>query len=108
MLHTPPRHKFSSISLYGELFLSYSPIFGKVHWMTPHDPDMFKAIGSKLRKNLKFFFPKFKNHLGVLTTATHTWRQNQIGTIQCSLKGRTDGRMMEQAHTVPWSHLVAY
>ncbi len=43
MLHAPPRPKFSSVSLYVELFLSYGAIFGKVHQMTPNDLDMFKV-----------------------------------------------------------------
>ncbi len=30
-MHTPSRLRFSSASLYGELFLGYGPIFGKVH-----------------------------------------------------------------------------
>ena len=34
ILHTPPRPKFLSVSLYDEPFLSYRPIFGKVHQMT--------------------------------------------------------------------------
>ncbi len=35
--------KFSSISLYNEPFSSYTPFFGKVHWMTPNDLHMFKG-----------------------------------------------------------------
>ncbi len=43
MLHTHPRPKFSSVSLYDEMFLSYAPCFRKVHWITPGDLDMFKV-----------------------------------------------------------------
>ena len=43
MLHTPPRPKFLSVSLYDEPFLSYGAIFGKVHRMTPNDLAMFKV-----------------------------------------------------------------
>ena len=48
MLHTPPRPKFSSVSLYDEPFLSYGPIFGKVHRMTPNDLDMFKVKNTNM------------------------------------------------------------
>ncbi len=43
MLNTLQRNTFLSISLYGEQFLSYGPIFGKVHRMTPNDLDMSKV-----------------------------------------------------------------
>ncbi len=43
VLHTTLRPKFSSVLLYCEPFLSYGPIFGKVHRMTPNDLDMFKV-----------------------------------------------------------------
>ncbi len=48
MLHTPPRHKFSSVSLYDKPFLNYGPIFGKVHRMTPNDLDMFKVKNTNI------------------------------------------------------------
>ena len=38
-----PEAKFSPVSLYDEPFLSYSPIFRKVHRMTPKDHDMFQV-----------------------------------------------------------------
>ncbi len=51
MLHIPPRLKFSSVSVYQEPFLSYGPIFGKVHWMTPKwFVDMFKKVLQQGRK----------------------------------------------------------
>ena len=34
ILHTPPRSKFSSLSLYDEQFFSYGPFFWKVHQIT--------------------------------------------------------------------------
>ncbi len=48
MLHTPPGPEFSSVSLYDEPFLSYGPIFGKVHRMTPNDLDMFKVKNTNM------------------------------------------------------------
>ena len=48
MLHTPLRPKVSSVLLYDEAFLSYGPMFGKVHWMTPNDLDMFKVKNTKM------------------------------------------------------------
>ncbi len=48
MLHTPPKPKFSSVSLYDEPFLSYGPIFGTVHRMTPNDLDMFKVKNTNM------------------------------------------------------------
>ena len=48
MLHTPPRPKFSSVSLYDELFLTFGPSFGKVHRMTPNDLNMFKVKNTKM------------------------------------------------------------
>ncbi len=41
MLHTPPRPKFSSVLR--QAIFELRPIFGKVHWMTPNDLDMFKV-----------------------------------------------------------------
>ncbi len=48
MLHTSPKPKFSSDSLYDEPFLSYGAIFGKVHRMTPNDLDMFKVKNTNI------------------------------------------------------------
>ncbi len=48
MLHTHPRPKLSSVSLYDEPFLRYGPIFGKVHQMTQSDLDMFKINNNNL------------------------------------------------------------
>ncbi len=49
MLHLPTRPKFSSVLLYDKPFLSYGPIFGKVHWMTPNDLDMYKVKNTNLQ-----------------------------------------------------------
>ncbi len=50
----------------------------------------------KFRKNciyiILFYFSKFQNHLGVLTRATHTWSQNQLGAILSLKDNRLDGR----------------
>ena len=46
MLHTIPRPKFSLVSLYDKRFLSYGPIFGRVHRMTPNDLDMYMVKSS--------------------------------------------------------------
>ena len=68
MLHTPPRLKFSSVSLYNETFSSHSPIFGKVHQMTPNDIDMFKVKNTNMHATYipnaqifvcSFLFPYF-------------------------------------------------
>ncbi len=48
LLHTSPRPKFSSISLYNEQFSSYSPIFRKVHQMTSNDRDIFKVKNTNM------------------------------------------------------------
>ena len=48
MLPTPPRPKFSSVLLYDETFLSYGPIFGTVHQMTPNDLDMVKVKNTNM------------------------------------------------------------
>ena len=60
MVHTPPRPIFPSVSLYNEPFLSYGPIIGKVHWMTPNDLDMFKVKNTNIPATYtprpKFFF----------------------------------------------------
>ncbi len=48
MLLAPLKPKFSSISLYNEPFLSYGPIFGKVHRMTPNDLDIFKVKNTNM------------------------------------------------------------
>ncbi len=45
---TPPRPKFSSVSLYDEPFLGYSPILEKGHRMTPNDLDMFKVKNTNM------------------------------------------------------------
>ena len=44
----PTRPKFLYVSLYDEPFLSYGPIFGKVHRMTLNDPDMFKVKNTNM------------------------------------------------------------
>ncbi len=43
MLHPPLRPKLLSVLFYNEPFLSYALFFGKVHWMTPNDLDIFKV-----------------------------------------------------------------
>ena len=48
MLHTPPRPKFPSVSLYNELFSSYSPILGKVHRTTLNGLDKFKVKNTNI------------------------------------------------------------
>ena len=49
MLNTPPRPKFTTVSLYDEKFFSYGPIYGKVHRMTPNHLDMFKVKNTNMR-----------------------------------------------------------
>ena len=49
MLHTPPRAKLLSVSLYDKQFLSYSPILEKMHQITPKWPwHMFKVKGTHM------------------------------------------------------------
>ncbi len=48
MLHTPQRLKFSSVSLYDEPFVSYGPISGKVHRMTPNDHDIVRVKNTNM------------------------------------------------------------
>ncbi len=48
MLHTPLRPIFLSVLLYDEPLLSYGPILGKVHQMTPNDLDMFKVKNTNI------------------------------------------------------------
>ncbi len=40
--------QFSTVSLSNEQFLSFGPIFGKVHQMTPNDFDMFKVKNTNM------------------------------------------------------------
>ncbi len=40
ILHTSKRPKFSSVSLYGEPFSSYAPLFGKVQQKKTNDLDV--------------------------------------------------------------------
>ncbi len=48
-MHTPsPSPKLLSILPYNKPFWSYSPIFGKVYWMTPNDLDMFKIKNTNM------------------------------------------------------------
>ncbi len=61
MLHTPPRPKFLSVSLYAEPFLSCSPLFGKVHWLTPNNLDMFKVKNTNIHVTYNPLGPKFSS-----------------------------------------------
>ncbi len=48
MLHTTARPKFSSVLLFDEPFLSYGPIIGNVHQMTPNDRDRFEVKNTNM------------------------------------------------------------
>ncbi len=65
ILQTPLRPKFPSASHYDEPFLSYGPISGKVHRMTPNNLDMYQV------KNTNMY-------------ATYT-RKGQIFNLFCSM-----------------------
>ena len=62
MLHTPPRPKFSSVSLYDKQFLSYGPIFGKSAPNDPNDLDMFKVKNNNMHVGIfaHFYTPRPK------------------------------------------------
>ncbi len=75
MLHTPPGPKFSSVSLYDKPFLSYDPIFRKVHRMTPNDLNMFKVKNTKMHVT---YTPRGPNFGPFCSTMSRFWVTHQF------------------------------
>ena len=114
MLHTTPRPKFSSVSLYKEPFLSYGPIFWKVHQMTPNDLDMFKVKNTKHACYNTPPRPKFSTvslcnkpflHYGEV----HLMTPNDLDNFKVKNSNMHVTYTLEaQIPKVPWSQLAAY